>query len=49
MIVHRHQLRERIASALAKFTGQDKPQPDAPIEFDETERPRAPEDEPAGD
>ena len=47
MIVHRHQLRDRIASVLAKFTGQEKPRPDEPIEFDEAERPQAPEDEPA--
>lgn len=41
MIVHRHQLRTRIAAVLAKFTGQDKPAEEAPIEFEITEKPDA--------
>ncbi|WP_336366593.1 acetyl-CoA carboxylase, carboxyltransferase subunit beta [Marinobacter sp. C2H3] len=41
MIVHRHQMRERVAHLLAKFTGQDKPGTEAPIEFEITEKPDA--------
>ncbi|WP_404362394.1 acetyl-CoA carboxylase, carboxyltransferase subunit beta [Marinobacter sp.] len=39
MILHRHELRSRIASVLAKFTGQEKPEPEAPIEFEPSEKP----------
>ncbi len=41
MIVHRHQLRARIAAVLAKFTGQDRPAEEAPIEVEITEKPDA--------
>lgn len=34
MIVHRHDMRYRTASLLAKFTGQEPPQPEAAIELD---------------
>jgi acetyl-CoA carboxylase carboxyl transferase subunit beta len=43
MILHRHQMRERIAHVLAKFTGQEKPGTEAPIEFEITEKPGADE------
>ncbi|WP_375177061.1 acetyl-CoA carboxylase, carboxyltransferase subunit beta [Marinobacter mobilis] len=39
MILHRHQMRERLASVLAKFTGQDQPESEAPIQFEVTEKP----------
>ena len=39
MILHRHQMRERIAALLAKFTDLDKPATEAPIEFEVSERP----------
>jgi acetyl-CoA carboxylase carboxyl transferase subunit beta len=39
MILHRHQMRERVAHVLAKFTGQEKPGTEAPIEFEITEKP----------
>lgn len=42
MIVHRHQMRERLASLLAKFTGQDRPEPEGPIELDASDRPEPP-------
>lgn len=48
MIVHRHQLRARIASVLAKFTGQDKPAAEAPIEVEITEKPDADAPETSG-
>lgn len=41
MILHRHQLRERLAAILAKFTGQERPASEAPIEFEVTEMPDA--------
>ncbi|SFR46379.1 acetyl-CoA carboxylase carboxyltransferase subunit alpha [Marinobacter daqiaonensis] len=43
MILHRHKMRERIASVLAKFTGQERPETESPIEFEVTERPDNPE------
>lgn len=39
MILHRHQMRERIAAVLAKFTDLDQPATEAPIEFEVSERP----------
>ncbi|NWN90486.1 acetyl-CoA carboxylase carboxyltransferase subunit beta [Marinobacter adhaerens] len=39
MILHRHQMRERIAHLLAKFNGQERPGTDEPIEFEITEKP----------
>ncbi|MEE3118494.1 MAG: acetyl-CoA carboxylase carboxyltransferase subunit beta, partial [Pseudomonadota bacterium] len=39
MIAHRHQMRERIAHVLAKFTGQERPGTEDPIEFEVTEKP----------
>lgn len=39
MILHRHKLRERIAAVLAKFTGQERPAEEAPIEFEVSEKP----------
>ncbi|WP_166259849.1 acetyl-CoA carboxylase, carboxyltransferase subunit beta [Marinobacter salicampi] len=41
MILHRHKMRERIASVLAKFTGQEKPEREAPIEFEVSEKPES--------
>lgn len=41
MILHRHKLRERIAAVLAKFTGQEKPAEEPPIEFEVSEKPEA--------
>ncbi|OEY67706.1 acetyl-CoA carboxylase, carboxyltransferase subunit beta [Marinobacter sp. X15-166B] len=41
MILHRHQMRERVAHVLAKFTGQERPGTEAPIEFEITEKPDA--------
>lgn len=41
MILHRHRIRERIAHVLAKFTGQEKPESEEPIEFEITEKPDA--------
>lgn len=43
MILHRHKLRERIASVLAKFTDLDRPETEEPIEFEVTERPDSPD------
>jgi len=39
MILHRHQMRERIAHVVAKFTGQERPGTEEPIEFEVTEKP----------
>ncbi|MEH6357278.1 MAG: acetyl-CoA carboxylase, carboxyltransferase subunit beta [Marinobacter sp.] len=39
MILHRHQLRERIAHLLAKFGNLEKPDTEAPIEIEVTEKP----------
>ncbi len=39
MILHRHKMRERIAAVLAKFTGQERPAEEAPIEFEVSEKP----------
>lgn len=39
MIQHRHEMRERIAHVLAKFTGQESPGTEDPIEFEITEKP----------
>jgi len=39
MILHRHQLRERIAHLLAKFGNLEKPDAEAPIEIEVTEKP----------
>lgn len=39
MILHRHQMRERIAHVLAKFTGQERPGTEEPIEFEVSEKP----------
>lgn len=39
MILHRHQMRERIAHLLAKFSDQEQPADEAPIEFEATEKP----------
>ena len=39
MILHRHQMRERIAHVLAKFTGQERPGTEDPIEFEVSEKP----------
>jgi acetyl-CoA carboxylase carboxyl transferase subunit beta len=39
-------MRERIAHLLAKFTAQEKPGTEAPIEFEVTEKPDV--DEPEG-
>ncbi len=39
MILHRHQMRERIAHLLAKFGDMEKPRNEAPIEFEVTEKP----------
>lgn len=41
MILHRHQMREKLAGLLAKFTDQGRPEPEAPIEFEVTEKPDA--------
>lgn len=41
MILHRHKLRERIAALLAKFSGLDKPELEAPIEFEVSEKPES--------
>ncbi len=38
MIVHRHQMRDRIGGILAKFTNLGKPEPDAEIEFEVSEK-----------
>lgn len=45
MIVHRHDMRFRTVSLLAKFTGQEPPQPEAAIELDSNgeEVPEAPD------
>ncbi|MFL1485213.1 acetyl-CoA carboxylase, carboxyltransferase subunit beta [Marinobacter sp. LN3S78] len=43
MILHRHKMRERIASILAKFTDLDRPEKEEPIEFEVTERPDSPD------
>lgn len=43
MILHRHKMRERLGSLLAKFTGLDQPESEAPIEFDVSERPETPD------
>lgn len=43
MILHRHKMRERLASLLAKFTGLEQPESEAPIEFDVSERPETPD------
>jgi acetyl-CoA carboxylase carboxyl transferase subunit beta len=43
MILHRHRMRERIASMLAKFTDQDRPASEGPIEFEVSELPDAPD------
>lgn len=43
MILHRHKMRERIASLLAKFTGLERPATEAPIELEVTERPDSPD------
>ncbi|MCL1476126.1 MULTISPECIES: acetyl-CoA carboxylase, carboxyltransferase subunit beta [unclassified Marinobacter] len=39
MILHRHQMRERIAHLLAKFGNLEKPDTEAPIEIEVTEKP----------
>jgi acetyl-CoA carboxylase carboxyl transferase subunit beta len=39
MILHRHQMRERIAHLLAKFGNLEKPETEAPIEIEVTEKP----------
>ncbi|MFW5824323.1 MAG: acetyl-CoA carboxylase, carboxyltransferase subunit beta, partial [Marinobacter sp.] len=43
MILHRHKMRERIASMLAKFAGLEKPATEAPIEFEVSEPPENPD------
>ncbi|GAA3554249.1 MULTISPECIES: acetyl-CoA carboxylase, carboxyltransferase subunit beta [Marinobacter] len=41
MILHRHELRERVSGLLAKFTDQERPEGEPPIEFEITEKPDA--------
>jgi len=41
MILHRHHMRERIASVLAKFCQLERPEAEAPIEFEVSEKPEA--------
>ena len=41
MILHRHQLRERIAALLAKFEGFEETAKEQPIEFEVSERPES--------
>jgi acetyl-CoA carboxylase carboxyl transferase subunit beta len=39
MILHRHQMRERIAALLAKFSGLEQTAKEQPIEFEVSEKP----------
>jgi acetyl-CoA carboxylase carboxyl transferase subunit beta len=41
MILHRHQMRERIAALLAKFSGLEQTAKEQPIEFEVSEKPDA--------
>lgn len=41
MILHRHQMRERIAALLAKFEGLEETAKEQPIEFEVSERPES--------
>jgi acetyl-CoA carboxylase carboxyl transferase subunit beta len=41
MILHRHQMRERIAALLAKFSGFEQTAKEQPIEFEVSEKPES--------